>query len=166
MQGYFKTQNVVYLCQMCPYGCSACSSATSCSGCYPGYIYTSPLCVCPSGRGVDNVTGTCLHCSDSNCAVCSSNYNVCQTCIFQYGFTATNSCSVCSDANCINCLTDNTVCTACKQGYGLISGGCQICSNSNCQACPNSPSTCINCIAPYGRSGSSSCVSCSVTHCI
>ena len=107
----------------------------NCLQCAPGYG-------CYVRRGY---YANCWHCIDTNCADCSTNYQICNTCKPGYTLSAQGYCTNCSIANCVTC-SSSAVCTACYDGYGVDGSNlCSPCTDANCLKCPIDNTVCTYC---------------------
>lgn len=84
-------------------------------------IYVNVKSQCNSGY-------QCTACTDSNCAQCDNNINICQTCSTGYYLDATTGICTACPTKCLSCST-NTYCDQCTPGYDreYDSSGNQIC---------------------------------------
>ena len=96
LAGYIITADNLQ-CNICPLGCSQCSSTNTCI-------------TCSAGNYLNN--GLCLSCG-AGCNAC--NGPVCTLCVVGYTLTANNICISCIP-NCVQC-TSNGVCQKCADGY-------------------------------------------------
>jgi hypothetical protein len=161
----------------------ACTEATSCTLCVPGFIKgQNGLCKKCESRG-------CVKCSDDgvDCTECLKGFyladNECKKCPgFCKDCTSATVCNelvisnflvlllidgksmlaVC-DSNCITCSNKNPeICLECSEGYFLKGGKCRRCSGS-CNTCDETdPSKCLSCYPSNFLTGTT-CVVCNQT---
>jgi hypothetical protein len=132
----------------------------------------------PAGRGGNTVTGTADLCSDPNCLLCPSNYQICTACNVPGGWyllSTTSTCvnvpgmpagrgansvagtaALCSDTHCLLCAANYQLCTSCN-----VAGGWYLLPTT---------STCVNVPGmPAGRGANSvagTAALCSDTNCL
>lgn len=125
----------------CSFGCSVCTSATSCTTCNNGLYLTNTGSCSACGTGVATCTIAVIQSCQTTyfllstiCAGCFSNCNTCSdfvtcsACSLGYYLSPSGSSCLACPTNCLIC-TDSTSCTACQQGYTQANG---LCSPFNC----------------------------------
>jgi hypothetical protein len=147
--GYYETNSAAA--ELCPTGCSLCSSLTLCTACLSTFTLVNSLCVCPPRTFLNSsciaCRFDCYTCDQSQCLSCNSSTDhrtlANGTCVPQPGYYETNSaaaglcptgCSLCSSL---------TLCTACLPAYYIYQSLCQLLcpyrfvfNSSNCVNCP------------------------------
>lgn len=134
--GYYPIQGS---CHMCPLNCTTCSSqANSCTNCTNNTYLYNGACVqpCPNATYANNLTFSCLPCTDLQCVRCSSSASICEECIAPFtvdpstrncrncvlGFLfnmATRMCEACAE-ECLSCSVVVNNCTSCTPTRALL----------------------------------------------
>jgi hypothetical protein len=160
LPGYYLSSNTW---NACPAGCSACSNATTCSGCKDGFYFGNSKCyqTCPDGTYTNFANWTCVNCdpscktctNGSSCSLCNDKFysigsgQLCGACFYN--------CASCSKAGqCLSCvagwyLLGNTCTNSCPIGYypDPVYNVCKSCI-SPCNTC-SSLTQCIDCAPGY-----------------
>ncbi|OMJ85287.1 hypothetical protein SteCoe_13456 [Stentor coeruleus] len=154
--GFYIDEN--YYCSDCDKTCYSCVKDGECLACKENaYLNSDFECECAEGYGLEADSGDCYACSDENCIVCYSNYQICDKCDDGY-FFSDNQCSAC-DKTCSKCI-DNVSCTEClpnlvfstslcqcENGYGFLTNTttCYLCDNPYCTSCFSDNTICTDC---------------------
>lgn len=113
------TQTFSYSCSLAT-GCGTCHSSNTCLyNCTTGYLFKywacsnciDPKCLfcanpavcdqCDPGSGFLPLSNTCAACTDTRCATCYLNTNLCSYCLgLKLGVSATGLCAACTDPKC------------------------------------------------------------------
>ncbi|OMJ84665.1 hypothetical protein SteCoe_14186 [Stentor coeruleus] len=148
-------------CPMCNLNCLDCDNSYSCTACKEFTVgpTTEGACPCQDGYGKDLTFYNCNLCSDLNCVLCGSNYQICTLCQDGY-FLLDGACYLCEDT-CETCLTYES-CSTCKLNSHFVLNYCECdmtygrnpiksCSSCTeyCQYCTNDYSICDSCFDSY-----------------
>ena len=190
LNGHYVSGSVCYACVQPCLRCSA--SATNCTTCLSGYIFSSPnqcLISCPGGYYQSGAA--CLTCS-TECATCTSGPSFCLACATNYSlYLANSSClgtcpntTYLTGALCTNCqypcatCSSESACTSCLSGvlvgtncYSSCLNGyfadanltCQQCT-SPCSECNAVSTNCTQCVTSYWLYQSTCLSACPVSH--
>ncbi|CAK69128.1 unnamed protein product (macronuclear) [Paramecium tetraurelia] len=156
------TSNISGQCVTCPKYCQTCTSATTCSTCYPNFQpdpnSTVGACMCPSGYNLitSGSSITCIQqtqttaiCNITACSQCNADNTQCLACLAQYqgkSYTLMGSTCVTCTQNCSSCTlmtgsTSQTTCQVCQNGYYKTQSAndqpvlCSICSQTGALLC-------------------------------
>ncbi|KAL4453890.1 hypothetical protein ABPG74_003773 [Tetrahymena malaccensis] len=135
-------------CQICPSGCSKCTSSSICSQCQNGFQISGQTC-------------TAIQCT-SPCASCTSVPTFCTSCTGGLYLSPQNTCvsqcppgyflnssnmtwSTCP-TGCINC-SDAKTCSKCdsQKGYRIQGSSCTLCISPYATCSTTNPNTCLSC---------------------
>lgn len=148
-------------CSMCDLNCLDCDNSSACTACKEFAVgpTSGGTCPCQDGYGKDLTYYNCYQCTDTNCVLCSSDYQVCTLCKDGY-YLLDGACYQC-EYTCETCLTYES-CSTCKLYSSLQTNYCECdmtygrdldnsCSSctSNCKYCTNDYSTCNTCFDSY-----------------
>ena len=146
--GYYPAPgNLPRSCIGCPAGCTACSSATVCTGCSGILVMIGGVCICDPTQNLFYSSGTCVICSSAitNCATCLATglLTTCTACIS--GFYPSSTTCVPCNTYCLTCTS--TLCTLCSSSTFIVAGQSCVCNNTGQMFFDNTTSTCLTCSA-------------------